>query len=74
MAGNFAAVDSDGRLAELGWVKLPALMHLAWAAQWLDYSRRMTAQLSEPALTLPVFRDQVNTAHSFVKCMQSIRE
>lgn len=60
MAGNFAAVGSDGRLAELGWVKLPTLMHLAWGAQWLDYTRRLSADLSRPALTLPVFENQAS--------------
>lgn len=60
VAGHFAAVGSDGRLAELGWVKLPTLMHLAWGAQWLDYTRRLSANLSQPALTLSVFKQQAS--------------
>lgn len=57
--GFFAAVDGGGRLAEVGWQKFPRLMHLAWGAQWLDYTARLAANLSRPALTLPVFQHQV---------------
>ena len=59
MAGHFAAVDHRGHLAEVGWEKFPTLMHAAWAAQWLDYERRLAARLALPAVTLPVFHDEV---------------
>lgn len=52
-------MDGGGRLAEVGWQKFPRLMHLAWGAQWLDYTHRLAANLSRPALELPVFRHQV---------------
>ena len=58
--GYFAAVDAGGRLAQLGWQKFPTLLHLAWGAQWLDYSLRLAANLSRPALVLPVFHHQVH--------------
>jgi hypothetical protein len=59
VAGHFAAVDHRGRLAEVGWEKFPTLMHAAWAAQWLDYERRLAARLILPAVTLQVFHDEV---------------
>jgi len=31
--------------------------HLGWAAQWLEYEAELRANLSEPALTVPVFDD-----------------
>ncbi|KAL6745640.1 hypothetical protein V8C86DRAFT_2972134 [Haematococcus lacustris] len=35
--GNFFGVDAAGKLIELGWVKLPTLMHMAWQAQYQEY-------------------------------------
>ena len=61
VAGHFAAVDHRGRLAEVGWEKFPTLMHAAWTAQWLEYERRLAARLARPAVTLPVFHDEVRT-------------
>jgi hypothetical protein len=34
-----------------------ACRHLGWAAQWLEYEAELRANLSEPALTVPVFDD-----------------
>jgi len=34
-----------------------ARRHLGWAAQWLEYEAELRANLSEPALTVPVFDD-----------------
>ena len=31
--------------------------HLGWAAQWLEYEAELRANLSRPALTVPVFED-----------------
>ncbi|KAK9821321.1 hypothetical protein WJX81_001912 [Elliptochloris bilobata] len=55
--GLFAAVDERGRLAETGWQAFPTLMHLGWAAQWLEYEAELRANLSKPALTVPVFKN-----------------
>ena len=33
--------------------------HLGWAAQWLEYMAELRANLSQPALTVPVFEDAV---------------
>ena len=33
--------------------------HLGWAAQWLEYEAELRANLSKPALTVPVFEDAV---------------
>ncbi len=35
--GSFFGISASGRLLELGWTKLPTLMHLAWAAQYEQY-------------------------------------
>lgn len=60
--GFFAAVDRRGLLAEVGWEKDPTLMHLAWAAQWLDYAAELRTNLSQPALVVPVFEDAIMQA------------
>ena len=36
------------------------LMHLAWQAQWQDYMLELHANLSRPALTVPIFKQQVS--------------
>ena len=46
-------------LADLGWVTFPKLMHLGWAAQWLEYEGRLRANLSCPALEVPIFKEAV---------------
>jgi hypothetical protein len=55
---SFLAKDSAGLLQEVGWMKQPTAMHLAWAAQWMAYSARLRTRLAEPALVVPVFEDQ----------------
>ncbi len=61
--GYLLAVDADGRIAEAGWLKLPTLAHVAWAAQYLDFRRRQARQVahqnSQGALTVPIFKGQV---------------
>ena len=32
-------VNTDMKLAELGWIKFPKLINLGWAARWLQYVR-----------------------------------
>lgn len=59
--GYFAAVDGHRALAEVGWLRFPKLMHMGWAAQWLLYEADLRANLSRPALVVPVFEDQVGT-------------
>ena len=48
------------KLAELGWVKFPKLMHLGWAAQLLQYEARLKANLSHPATEVPIFKEAVS--------------
>ena len=60
--GYFAIVNADMELAELGWIKFPKLMHLGWAAHWLQYEARLKANLSRPALEVPVFKEEVRYA------------
>ena len=36
-----------------------ACRHLGWAAQWLEFEAELRANLSRPALTVPVFEDAV---------------
>ncbi len=58
--GYFAIINADMELAELGWVTFPKLMHLGWAAQWLEYEGRLKANLSRPALEVPIFKNKVS--------------
>jgi len=69
--GYFAIVNKDMKLAELGWIKFPKLMHLGWAAQWLKYEARLKANLSRPALEVPIFKEAVspNSEGSFELCL-----
>lgn len=57
--GFYAGIDETGALFEVGWTKFPTLMHLAWQAQWQDYMLELRANLSRPALTVPIFTQQV---------------
>lgn len=36
-------------------------MHLAWAAEWFEYMTELQANLTRPALVVPVFNHQVCT-------------
>ncbi len=58
MPRSFLAKDSAGLLQEVGWMKQPTAMHLAWATQWMAYNGRLRARLAEPAFVVPVFEDQ----------------
>lgn len=55
--GFFLAIDAVGRLQQVGWQKQPLLMHLGWAASYLDYVASVEASLAEPALTVPIMHD-----------------
>lgn len=57
--GYYAGIDEQGRLIEMGWMKWPSLMHLAWQGQWQNYLHNLHANLSKPALTVPIFVNQV---------------
>ena len=58
--GYHAGIDERMQLAELGWMKFPRLMHLGWAAQWLQYEAELRANLSRPALVVPIFEEEVS--------------
>ena len=60
--GYFAIINADMELAELGWIKFPKLMHLGWAAQWLQYEARLKANLTRPALEVPIFKEQASSS------------
>ena len=60
--GYFAVINADMELAELGWIKFPKLMHLGWAAQWLQYEARLKANLTRPALEVPIFKEQASSS------------
>ena len=62
--GYFAIINADMELAELGWTTFPKLMHLGWAAQWLEYEGRLRANLSRPALEVPIFKETVEPTAS----------
>lgn len=59
--GYYAGINEQGKLIELGWTKWPSLMHLAWQGQWQNYLHNLQANLSKPALTVPVFVKQVKS-------------
>ena len=67
--GYFAIINADMELAELGWVTFPKLMHLGWAAQWLEYEGRLKANLSRPALEVPIFKNQVSIQPPHSLCL-----
>lgn len=46
-------------MQEVGWLRLPTLMHMGWAGQWLLYEEALRANLSRPALTIPILANQV---------------
>ena len=68
--GYYAGINEQGNLMELGWTKWPSLMHLAWQGQWQNYLHNLQANLSKPALTVPVFVKQVKLRLSLM--MQSL--
>lgn len=55
--GLLVGLDSGGRLIELGWEKYATLMMLGWQAQWQGYTDRLQANLSAPAVVVPVWND-----------------
>lgn len=57
--GYFAAINENLELAEVGWLKFPKLMHIGWAAQWLQYETELRMNLSLPALVVPIFEEKV---------------
>ena len=58
--GQTIAIDTHGRLHEVGWEKYATLRLIGWEAQWLGYMEDITRRVSEPALVIPVF-DQAET-------------
>jgi hypothetical protein len=52
----FFAINSAGELGELGWVKIPTAMFFGWHAQHEIYADAVRANLTEPAVVVPVFQ------------------
>ena len=50
----------DDVVIQVGWQREPSLLHMAWAAQWLQYSQKLSQRLAEPALVVPIFEKQVS--------------
>jgi hypothetical protein len=48
-----------GLLFEMGWEKIATLMFLAWQAQWQGYAAELRANLSLPALVIPIVSQTV---------------
>ena len=46
----------------MGWESGPTLALLAWEAQWLQYTGELERKLTRPAVSLPIFTDQVPAA------------
>ena len=44
---------------QVGWESGPTLALLAWEAQWLLYTGELDRKLTRPAISLPIFTDQV---------------
>lgn len=60
VSGWFFGVDGNGALAELGWLKFATLQFMSWAAQWSAiYAPALQANLTRPALVVPVFNDSL---------------
>jgi hypothetical protein len=48
-----------GLLFEMGWEKIATLMFLVWQAQWQGYATELRANLSLPALVIPIVSQTV---------------
>ena len=57
-----AGVDAHSRLFEVGWLKFPSLLHVAYTAQWEEYLAALERRLARPALEVPVFERAVRAA------------
>ena len=53
--GAFVAIDSAGRLQELGWEKYSTLEMLAWSAQYFNYLEDLAANVTKPHYSVPIF-------------------
>eukprot|EP00055_Hartaetosiga_balthica_P012150 m.58155 g.58155 ORF g.58155 m.58155 type:complete len:522 (+) comp7851_c5_seq2:694-2259(+) len=58
-SGGIVIVDSSGKLREAGALLNPSLSILAYAAQEVEYKAQLQANLTQPALVIPVFTDAV---------------
>ena len=54
---------TGGDVVQVGWESGPTLALLAWEAQWLLYTGELERNLTRPAVSLPIFTDQVFAAH-----------
>ena len=52
--GFFLGIDELGELYEPGWLKLPSARFLSWEAQYRQYFTQLRANLTRPALVVPV--------------------
>ena len=52
-------IDANRKLVQRGWEAEPSFKFLSWEAQWLQHLSSLRANLSRPALTVPVFKSQV---------------
>ncbi|EGD75460.1 hypothetical protein PTSG_06533 [Salpingoeca rosetta] len=58
----FVAIDSRGRLQEIGALINPSLSTIVYAAQGLDYQARLHRRVSEFHLAIPLLTDVVGTS------------
>ncbi|KAL3836195.1 hypothetical protein ACJMK2_021637 [Sinanodonta woodiana] len=43
----FIAIDTDGKLAEVGWFLYPTMHFLVWQAQWFEYMQNLELKLND---------------------------
>ena len=48
------AIDSEGRVQEVGWEKYATLEMLSWSAQYFDYLTELRRRLQQPHYSIPI--------------------
>eukprot|EP00045_Choanoeca_perplexa_P017779 m.266606 g.266606 ORF g.266606 m.266606 type:complete len:696 (-) comp17630_c0_seq13:3-2090(-) len=71
--GAYFGFDHLGRYSEMGSPLNPTLMLVGWHAQYLEYLQRLDYNLSQPALTVPVFHPAIGEQASVVVNMPDTR-
>ena len=66
MDSRFEGVFLKPYTLQVGWESGSTLALLAWEAQWLLYTAELERKLTRPAVSLPIFTNQVLAA-----CLQA---
>ncbi|XP_072020016.1 uncharacterized protein [Amphiura filiformis] len=50
----YMAIDSQGLLAQMGWLLYPTFQFFVWQAEWFNFKTSLQANMTDKALMLPV--------------------